>query len=216
MRFGIGLRLWSRPTTSTPPATPRTAIAATTGVVDRSQPTEPPAQRSRQDRADDARAQVAGEALAAKGNERPPGEGRADLEAVANTGPLKNKAIRMARPSPPPPASTRPPRSPNSSRWTPSPAPSPPSSSTTSRKAIDHDQHHPQPAADGAPNRNLRSLAEALGDRHRSAVAARLDVTYEAARLWLTGARTVTPDVATRLARMAGKTCAELFTEADK
>jgi len=59
-------------------------------------------------------------------------------------------------------------------------------------------------------------LAEALGDRHRSTVAARLDVTYECARLWLTGARTVTPDVATRLARIAGKPRAELFTEADK
>lgn len=59
-------------------------------------------------------------------------------------------------------------------------------------------------------------LAEALGARHRSAVAARLDVTYECARLWLTGARTVSPDVATRLARIAGKHRAELFTEADK
>ncbi len=57
-------------------------------------------------------------------------------------------------------------------------------------------------------------LAEALGARHRSAVATRLDVTYECARLWLTGARTVSPDVATRLARIAGKTRAEVFTEA--
>jgi plasmid maintenance system antidote protein VapI len=59
-------------------------------------------------------------------------------------------------------------------------------------------------------------LAERLGAHHRRAVAERLDVTYEAARLWLTGGRTVTPDVATRLARIAGKTRAELFTEADK
>ncbi len=59
-------------------------------------------------------------------------------------------------------------------------------------------------------------LAEALGDRHRSTVATRLEVTYECARLWLTGARTVTPDVATRLARIAGKPRAELFTEAGK
>ena len=98
MRFGIGLRLWSKADHLDATGDAVNELAATTGVVDRSQPTEPPAQRSRQDRADDARAQVAGEALAAKGNERPPGEGRADLEAVANTGPLKNKAIRMARP----------------------------------------------------------------------------------------------------------------------
>lgn len=57
-------------------------------------------------------------------------------------------------------------------------------------------------------------LAEALGDRHRSAVAGRLDVTYECARLWLTGGRTVTPDVATRLALMAGKPRADVFTSA--
>lgn len=98
MRFGIGLRLWSKADHLDATGDAVNELAATTGVVDRSQPTEPPAQRSRQDHADDARAQVAGEALAAKGNERPPGEGRADLEAVANTGPLKNKAIRMARP----------------------------------------------------------------------------------------------------------------------
>lgn len=59
-------------------------------------------------------------------------------------------------------------------------------------------------------------LEERLGPRHRSAVAERLEVTYECARLWLTGARTVTPDVATRLARIAGKPRAELFTEAGK
>lgn len=98
MRFGIGLRLWSKADHLDATGDADNELAATTGVVDRSQPTEPPAQRSRSDRADDARAQVAGELLAAQGNDRPPGEGRADLEAVANTGPLKNKAIRMARP----------------------------------------------------------------------------------------------------------------------
>ena len=98
MRFGIGLRLWSKADHLDATGDAENELAATTGVVDRSQPTEPPAQRARQDRADDARAQVAGELLAAQGNDRAPGEGRADLEAVANTGPLKNKAIRMARP----------------------------------------------------------------------------------------------------------------------
>lgn len=98
MRFGIGLRLWSKADHLDTTGDAANELAATTGVIDRSQPTEPPQQRARQDRADDARAQVAGEALAAQGNDRPPGEGRADLEAVADTGPLKNKAIRMARP----------------------------------------------------------------------------------------------------------------------
>ena len=99
MRFGIGLRLWSKADHLDATGDADNELAATTGVTDRSQPTEPPAQRSRSDRADDARAQVAGEALAAgAAGDRAPGEGRADLEAVANTGPLKNKAIRMARP----------------------------------------------------------------------------------------------------------------------
>lgn len=99
MRFGIGLRLWSKADHLDATGDAVNELAATTGVVDRSQPTEPPQQRARQDRADDARAQVAGELLAAgAAGDKAPGEGRADLEAVANTGPLKNKAIRMARP----------------------------------------------------------------------------------------------------------------------
>ena len=98
MRFGIGLRLWSKADHLDATGDADNELAATTGVTDRSQPTEPPAQRSRADRADDARAQVAGEALAAQGNDRPPGEGRADLEALANTGPLKARALRMSRP----------------------------------------------------------------------------------------------------------------------
>ena len=59
-------------------------------------------------------------------------------------------------------------------------------------------------------------IAENLGAHHRRAVADRLGVTYEAARLWLTGGRTVTPDVATRLARIAGVPRADVFTEAGK
>lgn len=48
----------------------------------------------------------------------------------------------------------------------------------------------------------------------RTSIAAALDVTYPAVRYWLTGERSVAPDVATRIAKLAGSTRSAMFVDA--
>lgn len=64
--------------------------------------------------------------------------------------------------------------------------------------------------------RALPGLEAALEDRGhtRTTIATALAVTYPAVRYWLTGERSVAPDVATKLARLAGSTRAAMFVDA--